>query len=90
MDNSSPTWAAYCALMECRILVLDKSPGVRPLIRGEMLRRAIAKLVMRSAGDQAKIACVNLQLCAGIEDSIERATYAVGQKRLEKVRRRRH
>ena len=31
MDNSSPPWAAYRALMACRLVALDKSPGVRPV-----------------------------------------------------------
>ena len=29
MANSSPPWAAYCALMACRLVALDKRPGVR-------------------------------------------------------------
>ena len=55
----------------------------------ETLHRTLAKLVMRAAGDQAKTACGNLQLCAGLEARIEGATHAVGQRRLERVRRRR-
>ena len=53
---------------------------------GETLRRALAKLVMRAAGDQAKTACGNLQLHAGLEAGIERATHVVGQQRLARVR----
>ena len=45
---------------------------------------------MRAAGDQANTACGNLQLCAGLEAGIERATHAVGQQRLERVRGRRY
>ena len=56
---------------------------------GEMLCRVLAKLVMRAAGDQAKTACGNLQLCAGLEVVIEGVTYAVGKRRLEMVRARR-
>ena len=56
---------------------------------GETLRRALAKLVMKAAGDQAKTACGNLQMCAGLEAGIEGATHAVGQRRLERVRNRR-
>ena len=41
---------------------------------------------MRAAGDQAKTACGNLQLCAGLESGIEVATNAVGQRRLDQVR----
>ena len=44
---------------------------------GETLRWALAKLVMRAAGDQAKTACDNLQLCAVLEAGIEGATHAM-------------
>ena len=44
---------------------------------------------MRAAGDQAKTACGNLQLCTGLEAGIEGATHAVGQRRVEQVRPRR-
>ena len=57
-----------------------------PVGIGETLRRALAELVMRAAGDQAKTVCGNLQLCAGFEASIDGATHAVGQRRLERVR----
>ena len=37
---------------------------------GATLRRALAKLIMRADRDQAKTACGNLQLCAGLEAGI--------------------
>ena len=89
MANSFPSWAAYRALMACRLVALDKSPGVRPVGIGETLRRALAKLVMRAAGEQGKTTCGNLQLCAGLEAGIEGETHAVGQRRVERVRARR-
>ena len=49
---------------------------------------ALAKIVMRAVGDQAKTACGNLRLCAGLEAGIERATHAVGQRRLAGVMER--
>ena len=85
MANSSPPWFAYRALMACRLVALDKRPGVRPVGIGETLRRAVAKLVMRAAGDQAKIVCDNLQMCAGLEAGIEGSTHDVVQRRLERV-----
>ena len=85
MSNSSTSWAAYRALMACRLVALDKRPGVRPIGIEETLRRALDKLIMRAAGDQAKTACGNLQLFAGLEAGIEGATHAVGQRRLERV-----
>ena len=56
---------------------------------GESLRRSHSKLVIRSAGDQVKTTCGNLQLCAGLEAGIEGATHVVGQRRLERIRGRR-
>ena len=37
MANSSPPWDAYCALMACCLVALDKRPGVRPVGIGETL-----------------------------------------------------
>ena len=62
---------------------------MRPVGIGDTLHRALAKIIMRAAGDQEKTACGNLQVCAGLEADIEDATYAVGQQRLERVRGRR-
>ena len=31
VDNFPPPWATYRALMACRLVLLDKSPGVRPV-----------------------------------------------------------
>ena len=89
MANSSPPRAAYCALMACRLVALDKRPGVHPVGIGETLRWSLNKLVKRAAGKQVKMACGNLQLCAGLEAGIEEATHAVGQRRVERVRSRR-
>ena len=75
--------------MACCIAALDKRPGVRPMGIGETLRQALAKLVIRAAGDQAKTACGNIKLSAGIESGIEGATHAVGQRRQAIVRVRR-
>ena len=41
---------------------------------------------MRAAGHQAKTACGDLQLCAGLEAGIEGATHTVGQRSIERVR----
>ena len=44
---------------------------------GEMIKHDLAKLIMRAAGDQAKIVCGNLQLCTVLEAGIEGATHAL-------------
>ena len=48
-----------------------------PVGIGETLRHAIAKLVMRAAGDQAKTVCGSNQMCAGLEVDIDRVTHAM-------------
>ena len=68
--------------MACHLLALDKQPGVRPVGIGETLHWDLAKLIMRAARDQAKTACGNLQLCAGLDAGTEAATHAVGKRRL--------
>ena len=72
MTKSSPPWAAYHALMACCLMAIDKRPGVRPVEIGETLRRTLARLIIRVAGDQEKTACGKLQLCAGLKAVIER------------------
>ena len=52
----------------------------------ETLCKALAKVIIRAAGDQAKTVCGNLQLCVGLKAGIEGATHAVGQRRLDRVR----
>ena len=56
---------------------------------GETLRQGLAKLVMRAAGDLAKMACGNMHMCAGLEAGIDGATHAMRQRRMERVRQRR-
>ena len=79
MANSSPPWAADRVLMACRLVPLNKRPGV------DMTRRAIPKLVMRSSRDQAKTSCGSLQLCAGIEARIEVSNHAVAKRKRERT-----
>ena len=38
LANGSPPWAAYCAFMSGRLIVLDKQPVVRPVGVGGTLR----------------------------------------------------
>ena len=88
MANSTLSWDTDRALMERRLVALDKRPGVRPVGIGETIRWDLDKLIMRAAGDQAKTACGNIQLCTGLKAIIEGATHAVFQKRLERARAR--
>ena len=75
--NERPPWAAYRGLMSCRLVALDKCPGVRPLGIGDIWRRGIAKCALKVCGEDAKAACGSTQLCAGLEAGIEGAMHAV-------------
>ena len=57
---------------------------MRPVGIGETLSRDIAKLVMRTTGDQSNTACGILQLCVGLEAVIEGVTNTVLQSRQER------
>ena len=59
-----------------------------PVGMGGTVHQALAKLAMRAAGDQAKTACGNIQLCTGLEDVIEGATHTVRQRQVERARYR--
>ena len=80
LSNTTPPWAAYRALVSCRLVALDKVPGVRPLGIGEIWRRAIAKCALVACGEDAKAACGSTQLCAGLEAGIEGALHSVSQR----------
>ena len=69
------------------MMVLDKIPGVHLVGIGEMICRALARLFIRASGYQAKTACGNLQLCAGLEAGIEDSTLTMGQRRLARLRK---
>ena len=56
--NYSPPWDSYRALISCRIIAIDKRPGVHPVGIGETLMRDFDKLVFRAAGDQAKVSYI--------------------------------
>ena len=69
--------AYLSAFTACRLIALDKQPGIRPVGVGELLRRivgkAIAKLVKR---DVAK-STAPLQSCGGVRGGAEAAVHAL-------------
>jgi hypothetical protein len=64
-------------LMACRLIPLDKSPGVRPIGIGEVLRRIIGKSVMSITKSDILEATGYNQLCAGQEAGCEVAVHAI-------------
>jgi hypothetical protein len=63
----------------CKLVALDKSPGVMPDGIGEVYRRLMAKCVQKAVGHQATDAAGNLNLCAGLPARIKGAIHAVQQ-----------
>jgi len=64
---------AYTA---CRLIPLDKCPGVRPIGIGEVARRIIGKAVMTTVKKDLQDAVGSLQLCAGQDAGCEAAVHA--------------
>ena len=65
------------ALMACRLIPLDKSPGLRPISIGEVLRRIISKSVTFVLKPDMQMAAGGLQLCVGQEGGAEAAIHAM-------------
>ena len=64
-------------VMACRLIPLDKNPGLRPIGIGEVLRRIIGKTVMVVLKEDISEAAGNLQMCAGKPSGAEAAVHAL-------------
>ena len=67
------------ALMACRLIPLDKNPGLRPIGIGEVLRRIIGKMVVMVLRPDLQENAGDLQLCAGQESGCEAGIHAMHQ-----------
>ena len=63
-------------LLACRLIALNKNPGIRPIGIGDTARRIIAKAVLFIAGSDIQDAAGCLQLCGGQTSGIEAAVHA--------------
>ena len=68
------TLAAYTS---CRLIPLNKCPGVRPIGIGEVVRRIIGKAVMRVMKYDLQDSIGNIQLCAGQDAGCEAAVHSM-------------
>ena len=64
-------------LLACRLIALDKNPGVRPIGIGDTARRIIAKAILNIARPDVQDISGCLQLCGGQISGIEAAVHAV-------------
>ena len=71
--------ASIHPLLVCRLIVLDKCPGVRPIGVGEVTQRIIAKSILTVVRDDVQEAAGSVQLCAGQISGVEAAIHAVSE-----------
>ena len=67
------------AFTACRLIPLNKCPGVRPIGIGEVPRRIIAKAVLSILSNEIQDAAGPLQVCAGQEGGCEAAVHVMRQ-----------
>ena len=65
------------SLVACRLIPLNKNPGLRPIGVEEVLRRISGKLVMMISKQDVMRGAGSLQVCDGQEASVEAAIHAV-------------
>ena len=65
------------ALKACRLIALDKMPGIRPIGVGEVVKRIIGKAILRTVKEDIQRVVGTLQLCAGYENGVEVASLAM-------------
>ena len=61
----------------CRLIPLDKEPGVRPIGVGEVLRRRVGRFIARCVSADLKHLGSNIQFCLGQKCGIEHATHTL-------------
>ena len=64
-------------ILACRLIALDKNPGVRPIGIGDVARRIIAKAVLTVVRPDIQDASGCLQMCGGQIAGIEAAVHSV-------------
>ena len=65
------------ALMSCRLIPLDKDPGLRPIGIGEILRRIIGKAVVKVLKMDIQEEAGDLQMCVGQQGGCEAGVHAM-------------
>ena len=65
------------AFVACRLIALDKQPGVRPIGVGETVRRIVNKAIAEVLRDDIQDAAGSLQLCAGQLSGCEAAMHSM-------------
>ena len=69
----------YCleAYVACRLIPLNKNPGIRPIGVGEVLRRIVGKSVAWALRDEVQTAAGPLQMSSGLQGGAEAAIHTI-------------
>ena len=67
------------AFTACRLIALDKCPGVRPIGVAEVAKRILGKAILTVIGGDVQQVAGTIQLCAGQEAGSEAAIHAIRQ-----------
>lgn len=68
---------AITALVACRLIPLDKNPGIRPIGICEVIRRILGKAILKIVRSNVLAVTGALQLCAGQSSGCEAAVHAM-------------
>ena len=69
--------AELMAFVACRLIPLDKKPGVRPIGVGDVPQRIVAKAVLHVIRNDLQLSAGALQTCAGHDAGSEAAIHAM-------------
>ena len=69
---------ALLPFTSCRLIALNKNPGVRPIGVCEVMRRLVVKAAISISRSQIQHACGYIQTCSGLPAGIEAATRVMG------------
>ena len=64
------------AFLSCLLVPLNKNPGVRPIAIGEVIRRIVAKAILRVVLKDIMLSSGPLQACSGVKGGCEPAVHA--------------
>ena len=69
--------AILAPFVACRLIPLDKNPGIRPIGIGDVPQRILAKAILYCIGDDIAVAAGPLQVCAGQVAGCEAAIHVM-------------
>ena len=76
-ENRTAQEGGMSPLMACRLIPLDKDPGLRPIGIGEVLRRIIGKIVVYILRSELQEDAGELQMCVGQAGGCEAGVHAM-------------